>query len=450
MLHWQFEGNPRVTRRRPQATVFLATFLAALLAVAPLAAAAPENEEPQAAEPTARQGTPALGVVIGKPQDAEAAEVLRVWPGSAAQKAGIQRGDRIVKVGEDKVQSPEALRAAVLKRAPGDQVELTVVRDGESQSMTVELGGMDDFRGWARRSPITRHRERGPWLGVLTAPVRSAEERGVLIRRVFPGSPADAAGLKRGDAILRVDKTRVEAHSDLQAAIESRQPEETVTIVVLSDDERQKVQVTLGTFADWHRALEQRTERQIREVIRDLAAASADLAEDALPEEARRRRRLRARVDLPTLGMAKLAPTEGHDARGTVVLRQTEDGVHLTGEVRGLKPGLHGFHIHEYGDLRGPKGLKAGGHFNPEDTKHGGPGDEEHHMGDLGNIEANKDGVAKIDIKAPWLRLHFVLGRALVVHAGEDDLETQPTGDAGARAALGVIGIGNPEDKDDE
>ncbi len=448
MLHWQFDPNPMATRRRPKATVLLATFLAALLAVTSLAAA-PENEEPQDEEPTARQGTPALGVVIGKPQDAEAAEVLRVWPGSAAQKAGIQRGDRIVKVDEDEVQSPEALRAAVLKRAPGDQVELTVVRDGEPQSMTVELGGTDDFRGWARRGPITRQRERGPWLGVLTAPVRSAEERGVLVRRVFPGSPADAAGLKSGDAILRVDKTRVEAHADLKAAIESRRPAETITLVVRRDGERQKVQVTLGTFADWHRTLEQRTERQLREVLRDLAAASADLAEDALPEEARRRRRLRARVDLPTLGVAKLAPTEGHDARGAVVLRQTEDGVHLTGEVRGLKAGLHGFHIHEYGDLRGPKGLKAGGHFNPEDTKHGGPDDEEHHMGDLGNIEANEDGVAEIDIQAPWLRLHFVLGRALVVHAGEDDLETQPTGDAGPRAAIGVIGIGNPGDKED-
>jgi Cu-Zn family superoxide dismutase len=69
------------------------------------------------------------------------------------------------------------------------------------------------------------------------------------------------------------------------------------------------------------------------------------------------------------------------------------------------------------------------------------PDDAEHHAGDLGNIRANQDGVAKVDIQAPWLKLHYVIGRSIVVHQGEDDLESQPSGDAGARVAAGVVGI---------
>lgn len=170
--------------------------------------------------------------------------------------------------------------------------------------------------------------------------------------------------------------------------------------------------------------------------------------ENARQDAARQDQNLRQEVDLPKRGVAVLAPTQGSNARGIVLFQQENDVLHLRGRVVGLEPGMHGFHIHEYGDLRDPQGQSAGGHFNPTGAEHGAPGDQVHHAGDLGNIEADQSGVATIDMEAPWLKLHYVLGRSIVVHKGKDDLESQPSGDAGGRAALGVIGIAQPESEE--
>lgn len=149
-------------------------------------------------------------------------------------------------------------------------------------------------------------------------------------------------------------------------------------------------------------------------------------------------------VQVPHRGVAVLRPTKDNKARGVIVLMQTKQGVRLRGRVRNLKPGQHGFHIHQYGDLRSHDGKSAGGHFAPKGHKHGGPKDAEHHAGDLGNITANSSGVANVDILAKELKLHFVIGRSIVVHGGADDLKSQPSGNAGPRVALGVIGFAGP------
>jgi Cu-Zn family superoxide dismutase len=147
----------------------------------------------------------------------------------------------------------------------------------------------------------------------------------------------------------------------------------------------------------------------------------------------------------PQEAVAVLISTKGNQVSGVLKLTQREGFVHVTGEVRGLTPGEHGFHIHEFGDLTAPDGTSAGGHFNPDGHEHGGPDDAERHAGDLGNITANAQGVAAVDIKAKGLMVHFVLGRSMVVHGGKDDLKSQPSGDAGPRVALGVIGIAQPK-----
>lgn len=140
-------------------------------------------------------------------------------------------------------------------------------------------------------------------------------------------------------------------------------------------------------------------------------------------------------------GIAVLLPTKDYKATGVLKLTQTKEGVKITGEITGLEPGMHGFHIHEFGDVSDPTGAAAGGHFNPTGMKHGGPEDEERHEGDLGNIEADASGVAKVDVLAHELKLRAVLGRSFVVHAKADDLKSQPAGDAGPRAAVGIIGV---------
>ena len=459
MTRGRFDRCQRAPRGNGPAAVVVAIAVIAMWAAAwAPGAVAGEKEQPQdqparardpqtpeAEQQPAPRGRPLLGVVFGQADDAETPEVLRVWPGGPAAQAGIERGDRIVRIGEEAVASPAALRAAVLGRAPGDEIEVEIVRDGRSEKVMVRLGGIDEFRGWPRARLQRRPPEETAWLGVRISPEPPAEQRGVLVQRVFPQSPAAEAGLQDGDVIVRVDKTRVEAPADLQAAIAERRPEETVRLTVRRDGERLPVKVELGTFARWHHRIVERFDQKARDVLRDLVAASLDMAEDALPEDARRRTRIMDKVEIPSLAVAKLSPTEGPQAEGTILLRQTDDGVHLSGEIRGLEPGLRGFHIHEFGDLRRPDGTLAGDHFDIEGMPHGAPDDEEHHAGDLGNIQADKNGVAKVDIHAPWLTLHAVIGRSLIVHSEKDDLVTQPAGDAGDRAAIGIIGIANPE-----
>jgi Cu-Zn family superoxide dismutase len=110
----------------------------------------------------------------------------------------------------------------------------------------------------------------------------------------------------------------------------------------------------------------------------------------------------------------------------------------------GLKKGKHGFHIHEFGDCSAPDGTSAGGHFNPEGKMHGAPVDMSRHAGDMGNIEADESGKAHLEYIDPMMSLtgdHSIIGRSVILHQNEDDLKTQPTGNAGPRIACGVIGV---------
>jgi superoxide dismutase, Cu-Zn family len=147
--------------------------------------------------------------------------------------------------------------------------------------------------------------------------------------------------------------------------------------------------------------------------------------------------------------VAVLHPTEGNSAEGTVVFTQTDEGVRVEASISGLEANsIHGFHIHQYGDCRADDGTSAAGHFNPEGMEHGGPDDDVRHVGDLGNLESDEDGNANVDFVDPRLQLSgmtSIMGRGVIVHAGEDDLESQPTGDAGARLSCGVIGVANPD-----
>jgi Cu-Zn family superoxide dismutase len=144
--------------------------------------------------------------------------------------------------------------------------------------------------------------------------------------------------------------------------------------------------------------------------------------------------------------VAVLHPTEGHQVTGTVIFTEVADGVQIETTVEGLEPGRHGFHIHVLGDCTAPDGTSAGGHYNPDGHPHAGPEQEKRHMGDLGNLEADPMGRAHYERLDGYVTLNgpkSIVGRAVIVHAGEDDLTTQPTGNAGARLACGVIGIAN-------
>ena len=136
---------------------------------------------------------------------------------------------------------------------------------------------------------------------------------------------------------------------------------------------------------------------------------------------------------------------------GTVKFTQkTGAKVHIHAEVTGLAPGLHGFHIHEFGNLTNGC-VTAGPHYNPDGKTHAGPHDEVRHVGDLGNLVAGEDGKAVFEMEDHLIHVHGlfnnIVGRSVVVHGGVDDLgkggneESLKTGNAGARVACGVIGI---------
>ena len=146
----------------------------------------------------------------------------------------------------------------------------------------------------------------------------------------------------------------------------------------------------------------------------------------------------------PTKAVAVVAPASGSSVKGTVTFTQEADGLHIVASLSGLAPGVHGFHIHEFGDVSAADGTSAGGHFNPAGLPHAGPDATNRHMGDLGNITADSAGIATLDRVDAHLSLsgpNAIVGRGVVVHDKADDLATQPTGNAGARIGVGVIGV---------
>ena len=128
-------------------------------------------------------------------------------------------------------------------------------------------------------------------------------------------------------------------------------------------------------------------------------------------------------TDSKVMGVIQFAPTSG--------------GIEVSGAMKDLPTGMHGLHIHENGDCS-----KPGGHFAPTGTMHGDPADREHHLGDLGNVQADASNQAVVSINVSGLALqgeNSILGRTLVVNAGPDDLSSQPSGGSGDVIGCGVI-----------
>ena len=140
--------------------------------------------------------------------------------------------------------------------------------------------------------------------------------------------------------------------------------------------------------------------------------------------------------------ICNLSPTQGNNVSGTITFTQNEKGVRVVADLQGLSKGKHGFHIHEFGDCNSPDGMSAGGHYNPEGKSHGAPMDMSRHMGDMGNIEADKSGKAHLEYTDAMIKLNgpnSIVGKSVIVHKGADDLKSQPAGNAGPRVACGVI-----------
>ena len=146
--------------------------------------------------------------------------------------------------------------------------------------------------------------------------------------------------------------------------------------------------------------------------------------------------------------VAVMHPTAGNKCSGVVRFTEAGGAVSVSAELEGLTPNAkHAMHIHDFGDGTGTDGMKAGGHYNPEGHQHGLPETSARHAGDLGNVQADANGKASYKITVNNVSLvgmkNPIIGRGVIVHAKPDD-GGQPTGNAGGRIGVGVIGIANP------
>ena len=147
----------------------------------------------------------------------------------------------------------------------------------------------------------------------------------------------------------------------------------------------------------------------------------------------------------PEDAVCVLQPASGSQACGMVRFHEENGRLRIVAHVTGLQPGSkHAIHIHVFGDLRSSDGTSLGSHFDPGGHMHGRPGSREHHAGDLGNLSADGAGEAQHELNVDDVTLAAIIGRSVVVHADADDFTTQPSGNAGSRISIGVIGYAKP------
>lgn len=141
----------------------------------------------------------------------------------------------------------------------------------------------------------------------------------------------------------------------------------------------------------------------------------------------------------------KINSKSGTNTQGTANFVQNGKNVKMELNVYKLTPGIHAVHIHEKGDCSATDGSSAGGHWNPSKNDHGKWGSEHFHMGDIGNLVADKDGTAQLIFNTDkWClgckdESKNIIGKSMIIHAGKDDFMTQPTGNAGGRVGCVVM-----------
>jgi superoxide dismutase, Cu-Zn family len=139
---------------------------------------------------------------------------------------------------------------------------------------------------------------------------------------------------------------------------------------------------------------------------------------------------------------AKVAALGGSNVTGAVTFTQKRDAVEVYVKLSGLG-GTHGFHVHEKGDCSATDGASAGAHFALEKVEHGARTGAPRHAGDMGNLVTTTDTVEErfevMGISVGDGKPTDIANRAVIVHAGADDLKTQPAGNSGKRIACGVI-----------
>ncbi len=145
--------------------------------------------------------------------------------------------------------------------------------------------------------------------------------------------------------------------------------------------------------------------------------------------------------------LVEAEPKSNSNVSGTITFAEMDEVVVMKAVFSGLTPGPHAIHLHEFADCSSADGKSTGGHWNPTFEPHGAWGSETgYHKGDIGNFEADQNGDATVTFETDQWCIGCddvtknILGKAVIVHQGQDDLVSQPSGAAGSRiSCAGLI-----------
>jgi Do/DeqQ family serine protease len=165
--------------------------------------------------------------------DTKGVLVSNVRPGSAAEKAGIKRGDIITAINGEKVEDGNVLRNKVASTLPGTDIKLTVIRDGQEQQFTAVLDEFDTDAAKKENqqdedNPANPSKPSGK-LGLDLKPLTPDEAKklqlpdgtnGLLVTDADPDGAAAGEGIARGDVILEVNRQPVETLEEMQSALD--------------------------------------------------------------------------------------------------------------------------------------------------------------------------------------------------------------------------------------
>lgn len=195
---------------------------------------------------SAASAAPFLGIYLQPPLgDAPpaGARVHFVIPGSPAAQAGFQRGDLVVKVGDQEIADPQSLIEAIQVMQPGDEVTVAVQRDDQSKQLRAVLG--DEPIG--SRRPIPRPPGRRPMIGIGLQ--RVTPDGQLRVADIMPGSPAEKAQLKRGDVLAAIDGQEIDGYRMLVEYVLSKKVGDEVALSLLRDGQQLEVKLVLSAFA---------------------------------------------------------------------------------------------------------------------------------------------------------------------------------------------------------
>jgi predicted metalloprotease with PDZ domain len=187
------------------------------------------------------QDKPILGVML-EPSPTTGVLVTAVMPDGPADTAGVREGDYVLSIDGRQVNSPDALSQQISDKKPGDQIQVTVWRDGGRQELKATLAAMPEMDdngempGRSRRNrPGELEDEHSAWIGAWLG--KAPEGEGVVVRGVYPSGPAARAGLYSGDVIVKINDQSISTPEEAAQAIRSLTVTEPAEITLRREDE---------------------------------------------------------------------------------------------------------------------------------------------------------------------------------------------------------------------